>query len=174
MTDVFQIRCLQSIGEREVRGLSELLIDCVEGGASVGFLRPISAAKAHAYWSKICASALGGERRVLVAEEANAIVGTVQVVLNQPENQPHRGEIAKMLVHRRVRRRGIGAALLAAAERCARDAGRTLLVLDTASGEAERLYERQGWRHCGRIPNYALWPDGSPCATTILFKSLNA
>jgi GNAT superfamily N-acetyltransferase len=78
-----------------------------------------------------------------------------------------------MLVHRRVRRLGIGAALLVAAERCARDAGRTLLVLDTASGEAERLYERQGWQRCGRIPNYALWPDGSPCATTILFKSLD-
>jgi GNAT superfamily N-acetyltransferase len=173
VTDVFQIHYLQSIGDREIRGLSEVLIDCVEGGASVGFLHPLSRAKAHAYWAKICESALGGERRLLVAEEANAIVGTVQVVLNQPENQPHRGEIAKMLVHRRVRRRGIGAALLAAAERCAGDAGRTLLVLDTASGEAERLYERQGWQHCGRIPNYALWPDGSPCATAILFKSLN-
>jgi GNAT superfamily N-acetyltransferase len=174
VTDVFQIHCLQSIGDREIRGLTEVLIDCVEGGASVGFLHPVSRAKAHAYWSKISESALGGERRLLVAEEANSIVGTVQVVLNQPENQPHRGEIAKMLVRRRVRRKGIGAALLVAAERCARDAGRTLLVLDTASGEAERLYERQGWQRCGRIPDYALWPDGSPCATTILFKSLNA
>ncbi len=174
MTDVFQIHCLQSFGEREIRDLSEVLIDCVEAGASVGFLHPMSRAKAHAYWSKVSESARVGERRVLVAEEANAIVGTVQVVLNQPENQPHRGEIAKMLVHRRVRRRGIGAALLVAAERCARDAGITLLVLDTASGEAERLYERQGWQRCGRIPNYALWPDGSACATAILFKSLNA
>jgi GNAT superfamily N-acetyltransferase len=174
VTDAFQIHCLQSIGDREILGLSEVLIDCVEGGGSVGFLHPVSSAKAHAYWFKISESALGGERRLLIAEEANTIVGTVQVILNQPENQPHRGEIAKMLVHRRVRRRGIGSALLAAAERCARDAGRTLLVLDTASGEAERLYERQGWQRCGRIPNYALWPDGSPCATTILFKSLNA
>lgn len=162
MTDVFQIHCLQSIGDREIRGLSEVLIDCVEGGASVGFLHPISRAKAEAYWSKISESALGGERRLLVAEEANAIVGTVQVVLNQPENQPHRGEIAKMLVHRRVRRRGIGAALLVAAERCARDAGRTLLVLDTASGEAERLYERQGWHAAGGFRTTRCGPTGRP------------
>jgi ribosomal protein S18 acetylase RimI-like enzyme len=92
--------------------------------------------------------------------------------LNLPENQPHRGDITKMLVHRRARRRGIGAALLAAAERSAFSAGKTLLVLDTASSDAERLYVRQGWQRCGRIPNYALWPDGAPCATTIFFKVL--
>jgi ribosomal protein S18 acetylase RimI-like enzyme len=171
--DVVQIRCLRSIGDREIGGLSEVLIDCVEGGASVSFLHPMSIAKAQAYWRNIAGCAGRGERMLLVAEEASAIVGTVQIVLDQPENQPHRGEIAKMLVHRRVRRRGIGAALLLAAERHARAAGRTLLVLDTASGEAERLYERQGWQRCGRIPNYALWPDGSPCATTIFFKSLD-
>jgi GNAT superfamily N-acetyltransferase len=99
-------------------------------------------------------------------------VGTAQVILAQPENQPHRGDLAKMLVHRRARRRGIGAALLAAAERSARDAGKTLLVLDTASGDAERLYARSGWERCGHIPNYALWPDGTPCATTFFFKVL--
>jgi GNAT superfamily N-acetyltransferase len=93
--------------------------------------------------------------------------------LDQPENQPHRGDIAKMLVHRRARRRGVGAALLAAAEDRALGAGKTLLVLDTASGDAERLYERQGWQRCGQIPNYALWPDGTPCATTFFFKFLH-
>ncbi len=98
--------------------------------------------------------------------------GTVQIILDQPENQPHRGDLAKMLVLRRVRRRGVGAALLAAAERSALSAGKTLLVLDTASGDAERLYARQGWQRCGQIPNYALWPDGTPCATTSLFKLL--
>jgi GNAT superfamily N-acetyltransferase len=115
-----------------------------------------------------------GERVLLVAEdEAEAIVGTVQVILNLPENQPHRGDVAKMLVHRRVRRRGVGAALLAAAERGALDAGRTLLVLDTVTGSAgERLYARQGWQRGGEIPDYALWPDGRPCATTIFFKRL--
>jgi GNAT superfamily N-acetyltransferase len=97
----------------------------------------------------------------------------VQVVLAQTENQAHRGDLAKMLVHRRVRRRGVGAALLAAAERSALRAGKTLLVLDTASTDAERLYARQGWQLCGQIPNYALWPDGAPCATTIYFKPLH-
>jgi GNAT superfamily N-acetyltransferase len=168
-----QIRCLQTIGDREIQGLSDVLIDCVEGGASVSFLLPMSRAKAEAFWRATSASVARGERMVLAAEDAaGTIVGTVQVVLAQPENQPHRGDLAKMLVHRRARRRGIGAALLAAAERSALGAGKTLLVLDTASGDAGRLYARQGWRRCGHIPNYALWPDGTPCGTTIFFKSL--
>jgi GNAT superfamily N-acetyltransferase len=167
-----QIRCLQSIGDREVQTLSEVLIDCVEGGASVSFLQPLSRAKALAYWQSVAASVARGERLLLAAEDASgAIVGTVQVMLDQPENQPHRGDIAKMLVHRRARRQGVGAALLAAAERSALGAGKTLLVLDTASGDAERLYVRHGWQFCGQIPDYALWPDGRPCATTIFFKS---
>jgi len=120
------------------------------------------------------ASLARGERVVLAAEDAaGTIVGTVQVIWAQPENQPHRGDVAKMLVHRRIRRRGVGAALLAAAERSALSAGKTLLVLDTVTGaDAERLYARQGWQRCGKIPDYALWPDGRPCATTIFFKSL--
>ncbi len=173
MPDAIQIRSLQTIGDREIQGLSEVLIDCVEGGASVSFMLPMSRAKAEAYWQSASASVARGERVVLAAEDAaGTIVGTVQVILDQPENQPHRGDLAKMLVHRRARRRGVGAALLAAAERNALSAGKTLLVLDTASGDAERLYARQGWQRCGQIPNYALWPDGTPCATTILFKLL--
>ena len=173
MPDAIRIRRLQTIGEREIQGLSDVLIDCVEGGASVSFMLPMSRAKAETFWRNAAASVARGERVVLSAEdETGSIVGTVQVILAQPENQPHRGDLAKMLVHRRARRRGIGEALLVAAEQSALDAGKTLLVLDTASDDAERLYARQGWQRCGIIPNYALLPDGRPCATTYFFKSL--
>ena len=175
MADGIRIRGLQAIGEREVDGLSDVLIDCVEGGASVSFMLPMSRAKAGAFWRNTAASVARGERIVLVAEDdAGTIVGTAQVILAQPENQPHRGDLAKMLVHRRARRRGVGAALLAAAERSALSAGKTLLVLDTASDDAERLYARHGWQRCGEIPHYALWPDGRPCATTFFYKFLRA
>ena len=172
MAAAIRIRRLQTVGEREIQGLSDVLIDCVEGGASVSFMLPMTRAKAEAFWHRAAASVARGERVVLSAEDETGIVGTVQVILAQPENQPHRGDLAKMLVHRRARRRGIGAALLVAAERSALDAGKTLLVLDTASDDAERLYAQQGWQRCGIIPNYALWPDGRPCATTYFFKSL--
>ena len=173
MSDGIRIRCLQTIGEREIQELSDVLIDCVEGGASVSFMLPMTRPKAETFWRSMAASVARGERVVLAAEdETGAIVGTAQIILAQPENQPHRGDLAKMLVHRRARKRGIGAALLAAAEHHAREAGKTLLVLDTASGAAERLYVRQGWQLCGQIPDYALWPDGAPCATTFFFKFL--
>lgn len=172
MTDAIQIRRLHTIGEREIQGLSDVLIDCVEGGASVSFMLPMTRAKAETFWRNAAAGVARGERVVLSAEDETGIVGTVQIILAQPENQPHRGDLAKMLVHRRARRRGIGEALLVAAERSALDAGKTLLVLDTASDDAERLYARQGWQRCGIIPNYALFPDGRPCATTYFFKSL--
>jgi len=175
MAEGIRIRCLQVLGEAEIEGLGSVLIDCVEGGASISFMLPMTGAKAQAYWHGIAESVARGERVLLVAEDgAGAIVGTVHVVLQQPENQAHRGDLAKMLVHRQRRRQGIGEALLAAAEREAVRAGKTLLVLDTASGDAERLYARQGWERCGEIPNYALWPDGRPCATTIFFKTLRA
>ena len=175
MADGVQIRSLQSIGARDLQGLSDVLIDCVEGGASVSFMLPMSRAKADAFWQSAAAGMARGRRIVLAAEDASGvIVGTVQVLLDQPENQPHRGDVAKMLVHRRARRRGVGAALLAAAEDSARRAGKTLLVLDTVTGaDGERLYARQGWQRCGEIPHYALWPDGRPCATTIFFKFLS-
>jgi GNAT superfamily N-acetyltransferase len=120
-----EIHCLQNIGEREIQGLSKVLIDCVEGGASVSFMPPLSRAKVEAFWRKTVASMVLGERLVLAAEdETEEIVGTVQIIWAEPENQPHRGDIAKMLVHRRVRRQGVGAALLEAAERQALSAGR--------------------------------------------------
>jgi GNAT superfamily N-acetyltransferase len=170
-----EIRCLETLGEREIRGLCDVLIDCVEGGASVSFMLPMSRAKAEVFWRAAAASLARGELLLLGAEDsAGTIIGTVQLLLDQPENQPHRADLAKMLVHRRARRRGVGAALLAAAERAALSAGKTLLVLDTASGDAERLYARHGWQRCGQIPHYALLPDGAPCATTIFFKSLRS
>ena len=173
MLDGIHVRTLHTIGEREIEGLSEVLIDCVEGGASVSFMLPMTRAKALAYWQGVADSVARGERVVLAAEDAAGLmVGTATVVLAQPENQPHRGDLAKMLVHRRARRGGVGAALLVAAERSAVAAGKTLLVLDTASPEAERLYVRQGWQRCGLIPNYALMPDGTPAATTYYFKLL--
>jgi GNAT superfamily N-acetyltransferase len=173
VSEAFRIRRLETLGEREIHGLSDVLIDCVEGGASVSFMLPMTRAKAETFWRGMAASVARGERVVLAAEEAaGTIVGTVQVLWAQPENQPHRGDLAKMLVHRRARRQGIGAALLAAAERSALEAGKTLLVLDTASDDAERLYARRGWQRCGVIPDYALWPGGGPCATTFFFKFL--
>lgn len=170
-----EIRSLQTLGDREIQELSDVLIDCVEGGASVSFMLPMTRAKAEAFWRSASASVARGERVVLVAcDAAETIVGTVQILLDQPENQPHRGDIAKMLVHRRARRRGVAAALLAAAERSALSAGKTLLVLDTVTGsDAARLYAQQGWQRCGEIPGYALWPDGTPCATTVFFKFLH-
>lgn len=176
MPEAIQIRSLPTIGDCEIQGLSDVLIDCVEGGASVSFMAPMSRAKAEAFWHSTAASLARGERLVLAAEDtAGTIVGTVQIILNQPENQPHRGDLAKMLVHRRARGQGVGAALLAAAEQTALEVGKTLLVLDTVTcGDAERLYSRYGWERCGEIPNYALWPDGRPCATTIFFKSLGS
>lgn len=154
--------------------LADILIDCVEGGASVSFMAPLARNKALAFWHGVADGVADG-RRILLAAEDHAtarLVGTVQVVCDQPENQPHRADIAKMLVHRCARRRGIAAQLMQAAEEAARAAGKTLLVLDTVTGsEAERLYTRLGWIRVGVIPGYALWPDGRPCATTYYYKT---
>src|SRR5271155_1712726 len=166
------IRRLHTLGEAHVRELAELLIDCVDGGASVSFMHPLSAAKACDFWGSVAAEGSQGRRALLVAEDARGIAGTVQLILDQPENQPHRADLSKMLVHRRARRRGLGAALLRAAETLARDCGKSLLVLDTASGAAERLYARLGWQRCGVIPGYALLPHGGLCDTTYFYRLL--
>ncbi len=170
-----RIRPLTPGSEHDIQELADLLVDCVEGGASVSFMLPLARTRALEFWRACAASAAAGERIVLVAEDdAGAILGTVQLIPAPVENQPHRADLAKMLVRRAARRRGIGDALLAAAEAHALAAGRTLLVLDTASEEAARLYARRGGQPCGRIPGYALWPDGRPCATTFFFKELSA
>ena len=167
------IRRVEEFREREIAGLCDVLIDCVEGGDSIGFLWPMTREKAEAFWRKVAASAARGERIVFVAEDSDGrIVGTAQVLLDKPENQPHRGDIAKMQVHRRARKRGIGAALLRECERAALEAGKTVLVLDTASADAERLYERHGWQRCGVIPKFALMPDGRFCDTIVFYKLL--
>jgi len=157
-----------------VPALASLLVDCVEAGASVGFLLPLDRTRAEAFWTRVLESMSRGERIVLAAEEAGsgAVLGTVQVVLAMAENQPHRCDVAKLLVSPRARRRGLGEALMLAAEAAALEAGRTLLVLDTAGDEAERLYRRLGWREAGRVPRFALWPSGEPCATTFFYKDL--
>lgn len=158
--------------DTEAQALADLLIDCVEGGASVSFMHPLPRAKALAYWRQVVHGASLGERVLLVAEDASGIVGTVQLVLHQPDNQPHRADVAKMLVHRRARRQGLGAALMQAAEAAAQAHGKTLLVLDTASADAERLYARLGWQRCGVIPGYALLPHGGLCDTTFFYRDL--
>ena len=170
-----RVRRLDAFHEREIVELAEVLIDCVEGGASVSFSLPLPRETARGYWRGVADRAGRGERAVLAAlDAAGTIVGTVQLVLNLPENQPHRGDLAKMLVHRRARRLGVGAALLAAAEECARHERRSLLVLDTGSADAARLYERRGWQRVGVVPGFALYPDGRPCATTFYFKALES
>jgi len=170
-----RIRRLETIGPRELTGLSDVLIDCVEHGASVNFMLPMTRTKAEHFWRGVAESLARGERVVVVAEdERGEISGTAQAVWAAQENQPHRAEIAKMLVRRNARRHGVGALVLAEAERAAFQAGRSLLVLDTASADAERLYERSGWQRVGTVPRYALMPDGPFCSTVIFFKDLAA
>jgi GNAT superfamily N-acetyltransferase len=127
-----------------------------------------------AFWRRVAQDLAAGDRAIVVAEDDQGLCGTVQLVLNLPENQPHRADLTKMLVHRRVRRQGLGAALLQAAEAMARECGRTLLVLDAVTGgDAERLYERMGWQRVGVIPGYALFPRGGLCSTTVFYRDLN-
>jgi GNAT superfamily N-acetyltransferase len=171
--DSIQVRTLHPVGDREIQDLSDVLIDCVEGGASVSFMLPITRRTAMSFWQNVAACVARGERILLIAEDAaGRIVGTVQLIVAQAENQPHRADVAKMLVHRRARRHGVGAALLVAAESAALHAGKTLLVLDTASGDAERLYAKLGWQRCGVIPDYALLPGGGFCDTTFFYRAL--
>ena len=170
--DPFTVRQLTGVTEAQLRELALVLVDCVEGGASVSFMHPLPLPKAMDFWRRVAADVDSGARALLVAENSSGIVGTVQLVLAQPENQPHRADLSKMLVHRRARRRGIGAALMRAAEEAARRYGKSLLVLDTASGDAERLYVRQGWQLAGTVPGYALWPQGGLCSTSFYYRSL--
>jgi len=171
-TPAVSVRRLSSVSEAQLHGLAAVLIDCVEGGASVSFMHPLIPDKALAFWRRVAEGVLRGERALLVAEQADRVVGTVQLILDQPENQPHRADLSKLLVHRRARRLGIGAALLRRAEEVARDCGKTLLLLDTASGDAERLYARMGWRRCGVVPGYALLPRGGLCDTAFFYRKL--
>ncbi|MFL5935991.1 MAG: GNAT family N-acetyltransferase [Gaiellaceae bacterium] len=153
--------------------LAAVLVDCIEGGASVSYMAPFSDEDARSAFEEVARDVEHGQRVLIAAFADGEIVGTVQVNLATPPNQPHRGDVAKLLVRRSARRRGVAAQLMEAAEREALAEGKTLLVLDTVTGDAaERLYERLGWTRVGVIPNYALYPDGRLCATTVFYKEL--
>ncbi len=169
----WSLRRLHTVDGAQVEALADLLIDCVEGGASVSFMLPLTRERATAFWRRIAAEVAAGRRALLIAADAEGICGTVQLSFDLPENQPHRADLAKMLVHRRARRQGLGAALMRGAEDMARDSGKTLLVLDAVTdGDAARLYARLGWVRVGDIPNYALFPRGGFCSTTVFYRDL--
>lgn len=175
MNDAIVIQRLDAqAAARQVEALADVLIDCVEGGASVGFMWPLPREKALAFWRKVADGVAAGERVLMVAHDAAGhIVGTVQLLLAMPDNQPHRADVAKMLVHRRARRQGVARQLLAALDAQARAERRSVLVLDTVTGgAAERLYESAGWQRVGVVPRYALMPDGAYCGTTFFHKQL--
>ncbi|HEX7689719.1 MAG TPA: GNAT family N-acetyltransferase [Burkholderiaceae bacterium] len=171
--DGIAVRRLERVGAAELQALADVLVDCVEGGASVSFMLPISQERALAFWRRVADGVHAGRRVLVVAEDAQGLCGTVQLDLDLPENQPHRGEVAKMLVRRRARRRGVGEALMRAIEAEARVRGRTVLVLDTGDPTAARLYRRCGWIPVGTVPGYALMPDGAPCDTTFYYRRLD-
>lgn len=158
--------------EAAIGELADVLADCVNGGASVNFMLPYDAADAAGFFRKVAAGMERGEIVLLAARLDGRIVGTVQLGMDTPPNQPHRGEIRKLLVHRAARNKGVGAALMQRIEEIAKARGRTLLVLDTASDAAERLYARGGWQRLGTIPDYALLPEGGFCDTIIFWKKL--
>ena len=167
------IRRLRTVDDAQVDALADLLVDSVDAGASVGFMHPLEKAKAVAFWRRVADGVATDERALLVAEDESGIVGTVHLMLALPENQPHRAEVTKMLVHPRARRRGLGAALMKTAEEMARDCGRTLLVLDTVTGsDAERLYARLGWSRVGEIPEFAFLSHGGLWGTVVFYKKL--
>jgi len=169
-TDIFVLDAAAATAA--IHELADVLADCVEGGASVSFMLPFSRGDAATFFEKIIASIARGETVLVAAKLDGRIVGTVQLGLDMPPNQPHRADIRKLLVHRAARKHGIGAALMARAEQEAKARGRTLLVLDTASGDAERLYARSGWQRVGAVPDYAMWPGGGFCDTTFFWKKL--
>lgn len=159
--------------EAQISQLADVLLDCVEGGASIGFMLPITRERAVTFWERVGKAVAEGRRLMLVAEDERGICGTVQLVLDIADNQPHRADLVKLQVHSRARRRGLGAALMREAERHARLERRSVLVLDTVTdSDAARLYEKLGWVRVGDIPNYALFPDGSPCSTTYYYKQV--
>jgi GNAT superfamily N-acetyltransferase len=161
------------VGDTALGELASVLVDCVEGGASVHFMSPFPPAQARTFFTKVAASVVSGETVLLAARLDGRIVGTVQLGLDTPPNQPHRADIKKLLVHRSARGRGIGAALMARAEQEAQRHGRWLLVLDTVVGDnGDRLYMRAGWTRAGIIPDYALFPDGRLCDAVVMWKRL--
>ena len=162
------------VGDSALDQLADVLVDCVEGGASVSFMSPFSRQQALIFFRKVAGSVVSGDTVLLAARLDGRIVGTVQLGVDMPPNQPHRADIKKLLVHRSFRGHGVGAALMAQVEEEARRRGRWLLVLDTVPDEnGHRLYLREGWTQTGLVPNYALFPDGRLCDTAIMWKRLD-
>ncbi len=153
--------------------LAEILVACVASGASVSFLPPLSRDVARAFWHRAAAAVAARRRIVLAAWVEGQLAGVVTLDCDTPQNQPHRAEVQKLLVHPDARRRGVARALMRAAEAAARDAGRTLLTLDTGSDAAAALYRALGYVEAGRIPGYALLDrDGTACETVLFYKRL--
>jgi GNAT superfamily N-acetyltransferase len=174
ITSNWPVRRLHALDDTQIDELASVLIDCVLGGASVSFMHPLTRERAVAFWRRVARGVDAGHRALLIAEDANGICGTVQLVFDLPENQPHRADLSKMLVHRRARRQGLGAALMRAADATARECGKSLLVLDAVTdGDAARLYERLGWTRVGVIPGYALLPRGGFCDTTVYYRNVS-
>jgi ribosomal protein S18 acetylase RimI-like enzyme len=164
---------LAAVDEKQIEELAAVLIDCVEAGAAIGFMLPITRARALWFWRRVAHDVAEGKRVLLIAEDEAGVCGTVQLILDLPDNQPHRADLSKMLVHRRSRRQGLAEELMRAAEAAALDSDRTLLVLDAVTdGDAARLYERLGWVRVGEIPGYALMPNGGLCGTTYYYRQL--
>ena len=168
----WSVRRIDALDDALIEGLADVLIDCVEGDASVSFMHPLTRERAMQFWRGVANEVIARQRVLLVADDDRGLCGTVQLTLGLPENQPHRADVSKMLVHRRARRQGLGAALMRGAEAAARERGRELLVLDTASEDAKRLYERLGWVRVGVIPDYALLPRGGYCDTVVYYRKL--
>ena len=152
--------------------LSSLLTDAVESGAGVSFMRDLSFDRAREWWSKIFAES-SSKAVILAARDERGVVGTVQLQPSWAPNQPHRADVAKLIVHRRARGKGVARALMRELERYAIEEGFTLLLLDTCKDSvAERLYSSTGWTRVGVVPNFALNPDGSLCDTFFFYKQL--
>jgi ribosomal protein S18 acetylase RimI-like enzyme len=162
------------VAESSLEQLAAVLVDCVEGGASVSFMSPFSQGQGLAFFRKVASTVASGDTVLLAAKLEGRIVGTVQLGLDTPPNQPHRADIKKLLVHRSARGHGVAAALMACVEEEAKRRGRWLLVLDTVPGDnGHRLYLREGWTQVGVVPDYALFPDGRLCDTAIMCKRLD-
>src|SRR6267143_2588785 len=165
-------RLILPMGDSDLRALAQLLVDAVESGAAVSFLAPLTLERAQDWWRRVMSASHSGAI-FLVARDDEGIVGTVQLHPAWAPNQPHRAEIAKLLVHRRSRRAGLGTQLMQTIEDAARRAGFSLLILDTKRGDAaEHLYQHIGWTPAGTIPGYALDPDGTPHDAVIFYKDL--
>jgi GNAT superfamily N-acetyltransferase len=172
MPDIAIARLGPDASSRDIADLSALLLDAVHSGAGVSFMADLTEGQASAWWRSVVASS-SPRAAILVARDATGILGTVQLQPSWAPNQPHRADVAKLIVHRRARGRGVARALMAALEQAAVDAGFTLLLLDTCKGgEAERLYAATGWARAGEVPGFALNPDGSLCDTVFFYKQV--